>query len=197
MPSDSSYRVVPVHKDTQPEWLWPILECSWRPRAAHSYPSLLAETKWRFHWTTRLVLNQAILQSIKLLELAGLELAKPNKPSLRRRETEFNIVGLIDQLCESCLSPFTSPLVSKPKADSIQDFCTARGYMLLTALPAVKLCLNQAPIQDFDLQGRKEWVRVVLWLLEREVGFAKAGAIFPVPQNDKIAVQLWALVEED
>jgi hypothetical protein len=197
VPPDNSYGLVPVHKDTQPQWLWPLLESSWRPRAAHSYPTLLAEMKWRFYWTTRLILNQAVLQALNLLEFGVPPLAKPDSTLPRRRETEFNIVSLIDQLCESCLSPFTTPLLSKPAAASIQDFCSARGYMLLSPLPVVKLCLDQAPILDFDLRGRKEWVQGALRILEREVGFAKAGATLSEPQNEKSAVQLWALVDEE
>jgi hypothetical protein len=197
VPLDGSYTVVPINKDTQPEWLRPLLDGSWRPRAAHAYPSLLAELKWRFHWTTRLVLNQAILQSINLLGLAWLESVIPIEPLLRRTEVEFNIVSLVDQLCESCITPFLSPLLSKPKAESILDFCSARGYMLLSPLPVISMCMDQAPIYDFDLRGRKEWVQAALSLLEHEVGYAKAGAVIPAAQNDKIDVQLWGLVEEN
>jgi hypothetical protein len=197
VPPDASYTVVPVNKETQPEWLRPLLESSWRPRAAHAYPSLLAELKWRFHWTTRLVLNQAILQSIKLLGLAWLESAKPVEHLLCRTEVEFNMLGLVDQLCESCITPFVSPLMSKPKAESILHFCSARGYMLLSPLPVLRMCLEQAPIHDFDLRGRKEWVQAALSLLEHEVGYAKARAVIPTAQNEKIEVQLWGLVEEN
>ena len=175
VPPNSSYTVALIDKDIQPEWLRPLFECSWQPRGAHAYPSLLAEVKWRFHWTTRLVLNQAILQSIKLLGVEWLESAISMEPLLRRTEMELNIVCLIDQLCESCITSFLSPILSKPKAVSILDFCSARGYMLLSSLPVIKLCTEQAPIHDFDLHGRKEWVQVALSLLEHEAGFAKAG----------------------
>lgn len=194
LPPDASYTPVGADRASQPEWILPLLEGSWRPQTVHIYPSLLSETKWRTYWTSRLVLNQAILQSIQLLESTGVP---SGALPVNRRETEFTILSLIDRICETCLSSFTMPLQSKPKPETVEDYCSARGYVLLSPLPVASFCLQQAPISGLDLSGRIEWVQKALSLLESKVGFAKAGATLEPLQSNKISLQLWGLDDED
>lgn len=197
VPPENSYELIPIHTGARPEWLRTLFEGEWRPRGIHLYPSLLAEMKWRFYWTVRLVLGEAVLHSINLVERAGQKLSRSEKLLNHRRQTKSTIVALIDRLCESCLSVFAISLPSKPTVETSEYFCSARGYVLLSPLLVIKLCLGREEMLGLHLPGQKQWVQNVMWLLEHEVGFAKAGAIIPAPQNDKIAVQLWGFSDED
>jgi hypothetical protein len=173
LPLEWNYHVVGVEKHLHPKFMWPLLEGNWFPQASQCYDSLLVEIKWRFHFAMKLILNHALLFTINALETAGESLG----PQISRKAVEDELVDLIDRICESCLASFLTPLLNKPKPTCTEDICSARGFMLMQTLPAVYLCLVQAPITTVDVSGRLEWVTKMLGFLGKKIGFAKGTSL--------------------
>jgi hypothetical protein len=197
LPLEWLYSVTSVEKQENPQFLWPLLEGKWFPEASQCYASLVAEVKWRLHFAVKLVLNHALLHTVNLIESTGESL----EPHISRQEIECELLNLVDRICESCLVPFTTPVLSNPRPTCVEEICSARGYMLLQTLPAVYLCLIQAPIASVDISGRLEWVTKMLGFLQTKMGFAKgahmalakASTLTGDSQRKKFALQLWGL----
>jgi hypothetical protein len=173
LPFTWNYFVVGVEKEHHPEFMWPLLEGAWFPSQAQCYGSLMVEIKWRLHFAMKLILNHALLFTVDALEKAGESMDLP----VDRRAVEEELLGLIDRICESCLASFLTPLLNKPKPTSLEEICSARGYMLMQTLPAAWFCLVQAPVTMWDVSGRLQWVTKMLEFLGRKIGFAKGASL--------------------
>jgi len=106
LPPSSAYTTKSLLVETQPEWLQPLLNGSWKPPNTHTYPSLMIQVLWRFYWMVRAILNQALLFTNGVF---GQRQAKYNPIFPHRADIESNIISFTDLLCESCLSTFAGP----------------------------------------------------------------------------------------
>jgi hypothetical protein len=196
LPLNWNYHIVGVEKERHPEFMWPLLEGDWFPSASQCYDSLTVEIKWRLHFAMKLILNHALLFTIDTLEKAGESMDLP----VGRQAVEDELVNLIDRICESCLASFLTPLLGRPKPTNTEEICSARGYMLLQTLPAVWMCLKQAPIASYDTRGRLQWVNKMLEFLGRKIGFSKGTSLAMIQargglagefSQGKYSLQLW------
>lgn len=198
LPRNWVYSVIGVEKHLYPEFMWPLLEGNWFPPASQCYGSLIVEIKWRLHFAMKFILNHALLFTIDALETAGESL----DPQTSRQEVEGELLRLVDCISESCLASFLTPLLNRVKPTCTKEICSARGYMLMQALPAVYLCLVQAPITITDVSSRLEWVTKMLGFLGTEMGFAKGMSLALLKggaakegrfSQRGFALQLWGL----
>jgi hypothetical protein len=198
LPPVYSYSVISLTKEFHAEWIWPLLDGPWVPQYSHHYSSMLTEVKWRSNWTSRLILSQALLHTLEVLEQAGL--SPPEEiPPVNRKEVELRLLELMDRICESVLAPIASCSKLTPGTDSkVTDVQSMRIYVLFSSLPCVHFCLRQTPIAGFEPSQRVAWVSILLQFIGKEMGFAKAGAWPDDTQILDVAglpVQLWGLTE--
>jgi hypothetical protein len=200
LPPEFSYTLESFNKSSTPSWLWSLCEGLWVPKFRHGYSSLLTEIKWLDWWNVRLILNQAILQTIHLIDSKGLQgdnLVSQLIPDIKRLEIEHTLITIVDGQLESCISMFTRPLRGKPEVHIVEDVCSLRGYMFIGPLSSVLLCLNQVALTGFETQGRLDWTMRVMSFIETNLGYAKAGAYRTVPNLGEVPLQLWGMQDID
>jgi hypothetical protein len=192
LPGDWSYTNVPFNSTTIPSWLSPLLDAKWRPPSIRRFSTLQAHPRLTIFWTYCMTMTQAMLQSLEFLESQyyAFNLGR----AVNRLELEFKLRDLIDSICGSAIATIDCPIPNKPAAKSIEEVCTFRGYYLMWTLPAVLLCLKQAPIKNFDVEGRIDWISKTLDFLGNNLGFAKAHAFTEYKPRNALSIQLWDYV---
>ncbi|KAH8886236.1 hypothetical protein GQ53DRAFT_809795 [Thozetella sp. PMI_491] len=188
LPETCAYGVQPLTRGSYPEWMLPLLVGEWAPQSSHAYHSPLTKMLWTFYWQTRLILNQALLHTVTILDEHGLS---SSLACASRQEIEFRLVSFADRLCESCLTPLIASTKANPQTQSINDIRGLQAYLLLHIVPTVALCLNQAAITGIDLAGRQEWAAKMKRFLSVDLGFAKGGAEASQYQSARVPIQIW------
>ena len=193
VPLSCSYSMERIEKDYRPKWMWALLDGAGSPQYSHIYPSRLTELMWRLSWTTRLILNQALLHTLDVLQ--GMSSTATLSDMIHPEVIQINLLLMIDRLCESCLAPFTNASQNNPPPSAIGDIHSLRGYALLQPLPIIDLCLDQVQIIGVDFSVKKEWIGKMLGFLWMQIGLAKAKAVIEPHRIESLPVQLWGLAE--
>lgn len=188
--AEIAYTTRPVQREFVPGWMQNVVEGAWFPRSSHTYVTYESVMMWRFYWNTRLVLNQAILHTIAIAQKTS---SIPIPGFINHTQVEHNLLLLVDNLCESSLSPFLQESIARPPLASVEQICSIRGYLLLQILPVVHLCLSQVEIAGMDFTGRIDWLTRMMWFIRSKMGFTKATATIEsgIPAN--AVIQLWGL----
>ncbi|KAF2665004.1 hypothetical protein BT63DRAFT_443311 [Microthyrium microscopicum] len=195
---------LPLDRNSIPSWLWPLFEEGhWAPKFLQQNQSLIQETKWRDWLMARLVLNEAVLQSIDLLkestDINSSEAWSFELEQINRNAVENRLISVIDSTLESCIWTLIRQMSDRPEASTIEQVCTVRGFMTMSGFSGSFLCLKQVSFERTDVTGRTEWCLKALQFLENYLGFRKAGAFALAEEvlHTKSAVQFWALVHKD
>jgi hypothetical protein len=198
LPPEWGYTLKIFNKQSSPEWLWPLLEPSWTPRWIHEYSSHIIEFKWREWWLVRVMILQAVLQSIAHMESRGYgpHTWPPQLERLRRTEIEHSLLTVVEGTFESCCSILVRSLRGKPESKDVNDVSTVRGYLTFPSLCVSHLCLYQSSFVGIDVENRREWGRRAMDFLYRGLGCAKAGSVKSPHQFEPLQIQLWSVVEE-
>jgi hypothetical protein len=92
---------------------------------------------------------------------------------------------------------FTRPLRGKVDAQTIEEVCSLRGYLIIAPLASAYLCLSQVSFTEWDKEGRLAWARRALQFLQTDLGYAKAGAYAEAHKFGKMPLQFWGLIDDE
>jgi hypothetical protein len=149
-------------KQLQPPWMLELLNHPGCPPIMHDYDSLQNIYTWNLYRMVRILLNQAILNSVRIFPLYTLPMAMDLQTSL------LVIKKLVDDICSSVLSSFTVSIPGKPLAVLKQDICGFRVQGLVGALELARACLR-ANLGYLESHLRAEWVESIITFISNEI----------------------------
>lgn len=193
LPNENRHTLHDIDQSLLPYWMKQISSMAPPITQYHVYPNLQSQLRLRLLWTCRLILIQAMLQTIQYLEEHIEDELLLSTWYQQRTELEPDMVRVIGDMLLSCISTLICPDFTQSAMNSLSEIPSWKGYHMFWPLCTSHHCLHQTVLRTTTCGDLPTLSENLISILLEQMGFEKAAALMLLHTIGDPRPQLWML----
>jgi hypothetical protein len=193
MPSDKRYILRDIDTSMLSPWIEQILSAGRSITQYHVYPNIHCQFRYRILWTCRLIMIQALLQTIYFLEQQVQDEALLSTWHQQRWGLEGKLVILIREMMQTCISSLICHEFTQSVINDVTEVPSWKGYQMFWPLSLSNQCLQQIILKTTTFGDELGLTSSLISFVQEQLGFEKAGAYMWLNAIGDPRPQLWLL----